>query len=252
MNSFIDKIIQGEKKDWVIKDDNIQYQITSTENQKNNKYDNISDLALGECEDLLIDKYNINKNLSLIIFKIDYYQPGSLIPIIGYEVFHPIIKEKLNLEICKDSLVNFNIPVSIDEKNLFKYDPNDEYYINECYPSTTEKSTDILLNDRQNEYNNNNMSLCENNCTFTGYDIVIKKAKCECVMKAKELVISELMNKTNILSYDFKNIDQSSSMITMKCYYTLFTKNGLLKNIGSYILLFTLLFIISSALLFYK
>ena len=38
----------------------------------------------------------------------------------------------------------------------------------------------------------------------------------------------------------------------MKCYYTLFTKTGLIKNIGSYILLFTILLIIISGLLFYK
>ena len=41
-------------------------------------------------------------------------------------------------------------------------------------------------------------------------------------------------------------------MITMKCYYTLFSKTGLIKNIGSYILLFTILVIMISAILFYK
>ena len=38
----------------------------------------------------------------------------------------------------------------------------------------------------------------------------------------------------------------------MKCYYTLFTKNGLLGNIGSYILLFTILLFMISSILFYK
>ena len=41
-------------------------------------------------------------------------------------------------------------------------------------------------------------------------------------------------------------------MITMKCYKTLFTKDGLLKNIGSYILLFTILLFLISIILFYK
>ena len=252
LDSFIENLIQGEKKDLMIKDDNIQYQMTSTENQKNNKYDNISNIILGECENILKKEYKINTNLPLIMLKVDYYQPGSLIPIIGYEVFHPITKIKLNLTYCKDSLVNFNIPVNINEDDLFKYDPNNEYYTNECYPSTSDSGTDILINDRQNEYNNNNMSLCENNCTFNGYDGETKKSICECAMKTKQLVISELVNNTDILSYNFTNTDKSSNMITMKCYYTLFTKNGLLKNIGSYILLFTILLIIISGILFHK
>ena len=82
--------------------------MTSSNNQKNNKYDNISTIMLGECEKILKEKNNININQSLIIFKIDYYQPNSLIPIIGYEIFHPVTKEQLNLTICKDTIVNFN------------------------------------------------------------------------------------------------------------------------------------------------
>ena len=153
---------------------------------------------------------------------------------------------------CKDELINFNIPVSIDENNLFKYDPNNEYYKDECYPYTNEYGTDILINDRQNEFKENNMSLCENNCTYNGYDNETKKSKCECTFKSKDLIISELINQTNDLSYSFKNKEESSNMITMKCVYTLFTKDVLLKNIGSYILLFIIFLFIISAILFYK
>ena len=188
----------------------------------------------------------------MIIFKIDYFQPESLIPIIGYEIFHPETKEKLSLKYCEDELVKYNIPVDINEDNLFMYDPKNEYYQDQCIPSTTNNGTDILLNDRQNEYNSNNMSLCESNCTLNGYDTKTKKATCECGIRTKQLVISELMNQTNLLSYNFDNNKKSSNMITMKCYYTLFTKNGLLKNIGSYILLFTILLFMVSSILFYK
>ena len=87
MNSLIDKILDGEKKDLVKKEDNIIYQNVSTDNQKNNKYNNISTILLGECENILKSKYNITENKPLLIFKIDYFLPDSLIPIIGYEVF---------------------------------------------------------------------------------------------------------------------------------------------------------------------
>ena len=204
-DSLISNIIEGKKNDLIINDNynNILYQITSSDNQNNNKYDNISNIILGKCEELLKKKYDIKEEEALFIFKIDYYQPGSLIPIIGYELFHPRTKERLNLSYCKEEIINFNIPVSIDENNVFKYDPNNEYYKDECYPYTTENDTDIIINDRQKEFNDNNLSLCENNCTYNGYDNNTKKAKCECKVKSKLLLMSELINQTNLLTYNF-------------------------------------------------
>ena len=38
----------------------------------------------------------------------------------------------------------------------------------------------------------------------------------------------------------------------MKCYQTLFSKDGLIKNIGNYIMLFIVLMIMTSSILFYK
>ena len=251
MNDLINDVV-NEKKDLLVNDDSAFYQITTTENQKNNKNNKVSTLILGECENILKKIYGIREDLALLIFKIDYYQPGSSVPIIGYEVYHPVNKSKLNLHYCENANINFNIPVSINEDDLFKYDPENEYYKDHCYPSTTEGGTDILLNDRHAEFNENNMSLCEYECTYNGYETDTKNAKCECGVKTKDFVISELINQTDILSHNFTSIEESSNMVTMKCYYTLFTKDGLANNIGSYILLiFTFLFIVLG-LLFYK
>ena len=252
LDSYITNNILGDKQDILLNDTNIHYQITSSENQNKNDYDDISSIILGNCEKILKDEYKIDQSQALIIFKIDYYQPGSLIPIIGYEIFHPETKKKLDLKYCEEEFIKYNIPVDINEDNLFMYDPNDEYYTDQCYPSTTDSGTDILINDRQNEYNSNNMSICENSCTLTKYETDSKKAICECGVKSKQLVISELINQTDLLSYNFTTKSQSSNMITMKCYYTLFTKSGLIKNIGSYILLFTIILFLISGILFYK
>ena len=35
-----------------------------------------------------------------------------------------------------------------------------------CYSYKTEDNTDIILKDRRNEFIDNNMSLCENNCEY--------------------------------------------------------------------------------------
>ena len=76
---------------------------------------------------------------------------------------------------CKIDII---IPVNIDEDNMFKYNSSHEYYNDICYPYTTENKTDIILKDRRDEYINNNMSLCENNCKYTKYDYNTKKVIC--------------------------------------------------------------------------
>ena len=246
-------LVEGERKDLILKNSNTIYQITSTENQKENEYKDISTIQLGQCENILKEIYKIDPSQPLIIFKTDYFVPGIQIPVIGYDIFHPVNKSKLDLEYCKKSIINFNIPVSIDEDQLFKYDPRSEYYTDECYSYTTDNGTDILLNDRHEEYNNDNLSLCENNCTFLGYDKETKKVECNCEIKSKEYTLPDINNEENILSpYDFKNNGSSLNIFTIKCVYTLFSKDGLSKNIGNYIMLVIVACFIILLILFYK
>jgi len=232
-------VIGGNKEDLYIKNEDVLYQITTTDNQNNNIYKNISTIKLGECENILKNIYGIDENLTLIILKIDYYLEGLLIPIIGYEVYEPINKTKLNLSYCNETSISYNIPVSIDENSLFKYDQNSDYYNDECNTYTTEDGTDIIINDRKEEFIKNNMSLCENICTYIGYDQNNKKALCECGIKYQEFILSDIEKQTDLLSNNLTTDDSSNSnLVTMKCYETLFSKDGLLTNIGNYILLF--------------
>ena len=251
-NINLSNLIEGDKEDLLLKTNNILYQITSTENQKNNEYNNISTIDLGECENLLKNHYNLSENQSLIILKIEYYKNNSLIPIIGYEIFNPINNENLNLTYCKNTTINLNIPVILEEDNLYKYDPNNEYYTDECNPYTTEYGTDIILKDRHNEYNKNNMSICENNCKLKGYIIEDQKANCSCEIKNNQISISQINNDNNILKYNFQSKEESSNMNTMKCVNVLFTKEGIINNIANYLLMIIITIFLISGILFYK
>ena len=253
LNSILSNVTENNE-DYYIKEDDVIFQITTSDNQNNKEYNNISNIQLGECEDELKRIYKISKNESLIILKIDYFMPGLLIPVIGYEVFHPENRTKLDLSYCQDFLINYNIPVSIDENNVDKYDPNSDYYNDECSTYTTEDGTDITLNDRKVEYNEKNLSLCENNCTFSEYDINTKKSICMCEIKSKIYSISEIIQNKETISNNFNiaSDSTSSSVSTMKCFNTLFSKYGLLKNLGNYILLIITILFIGSGIFFYK
>ena len=230
-------IIEKEKNDLIIKEDNIIIQITSSNNQKNNEYNNVSTINLGECEIRLNQIYNMTNNESLLIFKVDIFEKGLLIPNIEYEIYNSKTKEQLNLTHCKDTKIEISIPVNINEENLFKYNISSDYYNDICYIYETENGTDIILNDRRNEFINNNMSLCENNCDYEGYDTINKKALCKCEVKMKFSLISEIKNNKNQLLNNFIDLENSLNIKIMKCYFVLFSKIGLIKNIGSYIIL---------------
>ena len=251
LDTLISNVVE-EKKDVFVIQGNALFQITTSENQNNNSYTNVSSLNLGYCETILRQKYKIPDNETLIIFKIDYNITGLLIPIIGYEVYHPTNKSQLNLSFCDESHINYNIPVSINEDNLYKYDPNSEYYTDECSTYTSEDGTDILLNDRKEEFNDKNMSLCENICDYVKYNSETKKAVCQCGIRYETFILSELDGKTDLLSINFTTDNITSNMGAMKCYDLVFSKKGLVTNIGSYIMILIIIFHIISILIFYK
>ena len=252
-NKTIENIIKN-KQDFVQQKDNITYQITTSENQKNKTNNNISTINLESCENKLRDIYKINETLPLIIFKIDYYPPDTLIPIVIYEIYHPINKSKLNLSYCQDINIELDIPAIIDENNLFKYDPNSGFYTDNCYSYTTEQGTDIILSDRRQEYNDNNLSLCQKNCEFNGYNKDNKYSICLCEIKIKMELISDIKDDSNKLSdYPYINKNsQSSNIITIKCINSLFTINGLKYNISNYIFLIFVFYYLLSIILFIK
>ena len=258
MNGNMDDIINEiteSKEDYVKKENDIIYQITTSENQKNNLNKNTTSLDLGDCEDRLRGIYGINKTYPLIILKIDYYSPDTLIPIIGYEIYHPINKSKLDLKYCEDILIKLNIPVTIDEKNMFKYDPNSDYYSDDCFAFTSENGTDIILSDRKKEFSENKLSLCEKNCNYTGYDTDTKQSSCNCSAKNKIDLISEIINNQDKLSNNFdpnETTGTSSGIVTLKCTKTLFTKDGLKKNISSYIIIIIIFYFTLCIMLYIK
>ncbi len=252
--SFLKKVI-NYKTDLFVYSENIKYQITTINNEINEQYNNnnnsISIIKFGECERILKDIYNITYDKELILFKIEYSLEGLLIPLILYDIFDPISNTKLNLNYCNNTKLEIEIPISIDENELYKYDPNSEYYKDKCKSYLNNKSVDITLYDRKNDYNINNMSLCEENCEFKSYNSKTKKVLCICDIKNKSpLTLEDIIKKDKLLN-NFININSISNLDIMKCYKVLFSKSGLINNIGSYILLFIILIFLVSSILFY-
>ena len=250
LDIFILNIIEKEKKDIIINDNNKIYQLTSSYNQYYNKYDNLSNINIENCETRLRLYYNISNNTALLILKVEIHEEGLLIPRLEYQIYNIKTKEKLDLNICKFIHIDLYIPVNIDENNLIKYNSSNEFYNDFCYPYTTENKTDILLKDRRNEFINNNLSLCEPNCRYMGYNKDIKKVLCECFIKIKFPLITEININKNKLLKNFQDLKYTLNINVMKCYNKLFTINGITKNILFYIMSIIILLTIILTILF--
>ena len=227
LESLITSVVK-EDKNIIIENEEEIYSIGTLDNQNINETKTLIDL--GDCEKELRSVYNITEEEKILIFKIEKYIPGYKIPILGYELFTQNGEINLNLDYCENIKTNTYISVDIDKKEVFKYDPNNEYYNDRCNQYTTENGIDITLYDRKNEYNENNMSLCEKNCEYKGYDINNKIVECECNIKN---IKNFLEDKKQLLN-EFKSVKKIMNLDVIKCYKTLFTFQGLKNNIGSY------------------
>ena len=142
--------------------------LTTTQNQKNNIYNNITMIDLGECENLIRNFYNLSLNDTLFLKKIDVKQEGMKIPKIEFDVYSKFLGNeltKLNLSICENTTISLSIPVSIS-KSLDKLNTSSDYFNDICYVSSSESSTDISLNDRKQEFVEGNKSVCQDDCQF--------------------------------------------------------------------------------------
>ena len=241
-------------KDKKIIDKNKIIILTSTENQKNNEDINNISMDLNQCENILKYNYNISNNNSLYILQIISEEEGMKIPKIEYEVYYPLNGNnltKLNLTSCKDTKIEISIKVKIND-SFDKYNPKSDYYNDICSSATSESGTDISLKDRKNEFIDNNMSLCEENCDLIEYNFEKEKAKCSCDIKLKISKNYDIKFNKNEFLKSFTDIKNMFNLNIIKCYKKVLKIKRLIKNYGFFIvgsiiiLYFISLFIFSS------
>ena len=236
---------------------NTKVTVSSSENQKKaeKEKNNITTINLGECEKKLKEHYNIPLDKNLYIFTIKVSQENIKAVKMGYEVYYPLNGqnlELLDLSICENEKVDITTPMELTD-DIDKLNSSSDYYNDICYTSTTENGTDISLKDRQIEYVESNKTICEENCEFTHYNYETGKAVCSCEVKIKLPLISEIKFDKYKLYDSFTDIKQIANLNIMKCYKILFSKKGISKNYGCYIIIpIFILHIIFTFLLYLK
>ena len=244
LGDLLEQVLQN--KSIVFNENNTIHHITSLNNQNDNN--NLSSIVFGDCEDRLKDRYNI-WNEEIIIYKIEHKIEGFNIPIIEYVLFNQNGSIRLNLSICENVKVEYNIPVLINEKELYKYDPLSDFYNNECNKYSTDGKVDMTLFDRKNEFNKNNLSLCESKCDFNGYNKTTSDAICNCNIE-NDLFYSISDINENSLLYEIKNEKSSSNLGVTQCYNIFTSPEDIKSNSGFFLLLIILVIFLIVFILF--
>ena len=238
---------------------NIAFQLSTLEEQKNSDNPLVSNIDLGECEQLLRNQEQLSSEDELIVLKTDFKSEDYQKTYVQYEIYNPNSFKKINLTICQKVSISINTPIHLSSnlENLYDslnksgynlFNSNDSFYNDICSPYTSEKGIDIPMADRQSEiYNNiNNNTMCQEKCNFVYYNSTNKKALCDCQVQVEdtELDNNKINFKKEIIQTFFTTLNKSNFRI-LKCYKLVFSMKGQKGNIGSYILI-----IIGSAIIF--
>ena len=258
-NNILTKDYNGENK--VIQTENVIFQVSTLEDQKNSNNPNVSSIDLGECENILKNKYNISNEDSLIVVKTDIKSSDLSSTYVQYEVYNPYSLKQLNLDDCKDIKIVVSVPVNLNDETLSLYnslsdsgynlfDSEDDFYNDVCSTYTSGNGTDMTLEDRKKEIysTTENLTMCQSGCEFELYNTTTKKAKCNCDVQTNttETDVTKInFSKENILN-SFVDTLTNSNFLVLKCYKLVLSLQNILKNKGRIIMtILYILFIIS-------
>ena len=186
-------------------------------------------------------KYIIKKDEKLIIYQIEHYNEKANIPFLEYVLFTQNGSMNLSLDICNNVTVKYSIPANINEDEIYKHDPNDDYYQDNCNKHSTEGNVDMTQYDRKNDYNNNNYALCESNCEFLGYNGSTSKVICDCKIK------NDLNYKDSEAGNSLNKMDNKKSNTNLgltQCIKDFIAPEHIKSNGGFYTILFIIIIFI--------
>ena len=124
----------------------------------------------------------------------------------------------MNLTECKDSKIEISIPVVLND-DIDKINTTSGYYNYICYTYISEDGTDISLSDRKNDFINNNLTVCKEDCNFNGYNYTTGKAICSCNVQTNPTIkIGDIIFDKNKLYDSFTNIKNIMNLNVLKCY----------------------------------
>ena len=177
-----------------------------------------------------------NSNFTVVKFDID--RENSTIKQVEYK----LLDEKGNevpLELCQNETIeikytldpttpgiDFEKVKELAESGIDIFNPDSPFFNDICVPYTSSNGTDIPLKDRRKDLMQN-ISLCEEGCTYKSFNAVTYEVVCDCNIK-EDFSFDE--KELDVPS--FKTLVDSTNIKIIKCYKLLLNFDNYIDNIG--------------------
>ena len=223
---------------------------------------NLSTIDLGECEDVLKEKYNITSKEDLLIAQLDRYNTDNPTNEVEFMVYTQDGK-RLDMSYCQGTNIDLSCPLKLgmlnlslsveeiqqfQDKGIDVFDPECDFFNDKCFNFTSfDSGTDVTLGDRKNKYYQN-VSLCSEGCTYEGINLVSMQVSCKCNGSSVEENNTKITTSFGKNVYNkFSNVISKSNLSVIKCYHIVFDVK--IKKEGDYI--FCIMWVVHVSLLIY-
>ncbi len=220
-----DNIVKLLETNPLINSDNITYYISSYPSTIPKTQTNLSDINLGDCEDLLREKYTLSKNENFIILQIETKIEGKPTSNLQYYIYSSD-GTLLDLSVCSESEISITKVIldtsSLDLDNAIKlakegvdiYNINDDFFNNFCNGISVNNQDLTLENRIEDVYVN--VSLCDDGCEYQGINLENYQVICSCFYNNNSNITNE--KKTNKIIQSINNILNNINYKIIKCY----------------------------------
>ena len=225
----------------------------------------ISAIDLGNCEKIIKDYYNISEEEGLIIINKqskninnNTINDNSFNLGINNEIeIYDYFGRKLELSVCEEDikiLVNIDDIKEIDiqtseeyaKQGIDVFNAKDKFFNNLCHNYDNKDGIDIIIDDRRSDIYQN-VSFCQDGCSYTGVDYNLKAANCECNTNFNKYNENNITNndkdEKEVLNFDTIKKSFISNLLDFNseviyCYNLVFNSKILKRNIGFYCMFF--------------
>jgi hypothetical protein len=223
---------------------------TKTANNFSLAHTNSSIIFLNQCEQLLLDFYNLTNDTILYIIGIDSPNKNKsyVIDIYNYGIFLENGFQLDHLNVCQNEKITIISPIvdtdsiKLKEAKYFSdfgydiYNASNIFYTKYCAPASI-NGNDITLNDRKNDFYPSDYILCNESCEYTDINFTTNRFICECNLSYN---FSDEYQYNNIEEFEdnISYLDYFISLFNYKiihCYKLLFKKNNYYQNLGFFI-----------------
>ena len=203
-----------------IKGDNFTALILSSDDMdvETQLQNGISAVDLGNCTNVIKEYYNISSEENLIVLNVEskINKSNNIGKSVQVEIFD-YSGRQLNLSVCNENikvLMNLDNVENLDIIKSFEYskqgidvfNPNDNFFEDLCHKYDNKDGVDIIIDDRRTDIYQN-ITLCQDGCTYKGVNYNLKAANCECY--SSTLQNNENKENTEKEKVSFKTITKS-------------------------------------------